>query len=43
MRTAQSLIRIDIIIVWLIVLSVMSLIFEKGFALLEKRLTRDWY
>lgn len=43
MMRAQSLIRIDIIIVCLIVLSVMSLIFEKGFALLEKRLTRDWY
>lgn len=43
MMRSQSLIRIDIIIVCLIVLSVMSLIFEKAFALLEKRLTSNWY
>lgn len=42
MMKSQSLIRIDIIIVCLIVLSVMSLIFEKAFALLEARLTRNW-
>ncbi|NLV71311.1 MAG: ABC transporter permease [Actinobacteria bacterium] len=42
MMRAQSLIRIDIIIVCLIVLSVMCLLFEKLFAVLESRLTRDW-
>jgi len=43
MMRAQSLIRMDIIIACLIVLAIMSLVFEKTFALLEKRLTIDWY
>ena len=43
MMRSQSLVRIDIIIVCLIVLSVMCLIFERGFALLEDKLTSKWY
>ncbi len=39
---AESLIRIDIIIVCLIVLAVMCLIFEKFFQYLEARLTIRW-
>lgn len=39
---AESLIRIDIIIVCLIVLAVMCLAFEKFFAVLEVRLTAAW-
>ena len=39
---AESLIRIDIIIVCLIVLATMCLTFEKFFAYLEARLTRRW-
>jgi NitT/TauT family transport system permease protein len=39
---AESLIRIDIIIVCLIVLAVMCLIFEKFFEYLEARLTAKW-
>ena len=39
---AESLIRIDIIIVCLIVLAVMCLIFEKFFQYLEARLTTRW-
>ena len=39
---AESLIRIDIIIVCLIVLAVMCLTFEKLFAYLEARLTNQW-
>jgi len=39
---AESLMRIDIIIVCLIVLAVMCLMFEKFFAYLEKRLTNQW-
>lgn len=42
MMRAQSLIRIDIIIVCLAVLSLMCLLFEKMFALLEERVTRSW-
>jgi len=42
MMKAESLIRIDIIIVCLIVLSVMCLTFEKFFAYLETRLTSQW-
>ncbi len=42
MMKAQSLIRIDIIIVGLIVLAVMSLSFEKFFAYMETRLTTKW-
>jgi NitT/TauT family transport system permease protein len=42
MMKASSLIRIDIIIVCLIVLSVMCLSFEKLFAYLEMRLTGQW-
>ncbi|MGM0682121.1 MAG: ABC transporter permease [Thermodesulfobacteriota bacterium] len=39
---AESLIRVDIIIVVLIVLAVISLLFERFFAYLEWRLTRKW-
>jgi NitT/TauT family transport system permease protein len=42
MMKASSLIRIDIIIVCLIVLSVMCLSFEKLFAYMEMRLTGQW-
>ena len=42
MMRAESLIRIDIIIVCLIVLAVMCLSFEKFFAYLETRLTSKW-
>lgn len=42
MMKAESLIRIDIIIVCLIVLAVMCLSFEKFFAYMEERLTRQW-
>jgi NitT/TauT family transport system permease protein len=42
MMKAESLIRIDIIIVCLIVLGVMCLSFEKFFAFLEKKLTNRW-
>ncbi len=39
---AESLVRVDIILVCLIVLSVMCLIFEKGFALAEKFMVGKW-
>jgi NitT/TauT family transport system permease protein len=39
---AESLIRIDIIIVCLIVLAVMCLVFEKFFQYMEARLTNRW-
>lgn len=39
---AQSLIRVDIIIVVLIVLAIMSLSFERVFAYLEWRFTKKW-
>jgi NitT/TauT family transport system permease protein len=42
MMRAQSLIRIDIIIVCLIVLGLMTLSFEKFFAFLETRVTARW-
>jgi NitT/TauT family transport system permease protein len=42
MMKAESLIRIDIIIVCLIVLGVMCLSFENFFAVLEKKLTNRW-
>jgi len=42
MMKAESLIRIDIIIVCLIVLGIMCLSFEKLFAFLEKKLTNRW-
>lgn len=42
MMRAQSLIRIDIIIVCLIVLAVMCLIFERFFYFLEARMTTRW-
>ena len=42
MMKAESLIRIDIIIVCLIVLAVMCLSFEKFFAYMETRLTGQW-
>lgn len=42
MMRAESLIRIDIIIVCLIVLAVMCLTFEKFFAYLERKITDKW-
>lgn len=42
MMKAESLIRIDIIIVCLIVLSVMCLTFEKFFAYIEAKITNRW-
>jgi NitT/TauT family transport system permease protein len=42
MMKAESLMRIDIIIVCLIVLAVMCLSFEKFFAFLEAKLTSQW-
>jgi NitT/TauT family transport system permease protein len=39
---AESLIRIDIIIVCLIVLAVMCLAFERFFQYLEARMTARW-
>lgn len=42
MMKAESLIRIDIIIVCLIVLAVMCLSFEKFFAFVEERVTARW-
>jgi NitT/TauT family transport system permease protein len=42
MMRAESLIRIDIIIVCLIVLAVMCLIFERFFQYLEARITTRW-
>lgn len=42
MMKAESLIRMDIIIVCLIVLAVMCLSFEKFFAFLETKLTSQW-
>jgi NitT/TauT family transport system permease protein len=42
MMKAESLIRIDIIIVCLIVLSVMCLSFERLFAYIEARITTKW-
>jgi len=39
---AESLMRIDIIIVCLIVLSLMCLLFEKFFGYLERKLTSQW-
>ena len=42
MMKAESLIRIDIIIVCLIVLAVMCLIFERFFQYLEARITTKW-
>lgn len=42
MMKAQNLIRIDIIIVCLAVLSVMCVLFEKMFAVCEERVTRAW-
>ena len=42
MMRAESLIRVDIIIVCLMVLSVMCLVFEKLFIYLETKLTSGW-
>jgi NitT/TauT family transport system permease protein len=42
MMRSQSLIRIDIIIVCLIVLAVMCLVFERFFQYLEARVTTRW-
>jgi NitT/TauT family transport system permease protein len=42
MMRAESLLRIDIIIICLIVLSVMCLIFENFFAWMENKVTAEW-
>jgi NitT/TauT family transport system permease protein len=42
MMRAESLIRIDIIIVCLIVLAIMCLTFEKSFAYMERKITDKW-
>ena len=42
MMRAESLVRVDIIIVCLIVLSMMCLLFERSFAYLGHRLTSKW-
>ncbi|MBW2056509.1 MAG: ABC transporter permease [Deltaproteobacteria bacterium] len=39
---SESLLRVDIIVVCLIVLSLMGLLFERLFAYLEERMTRNW-
>lgn len=39
---AESLVRVDIIMSCLVVLSVMCLIFEKGFAFMERRMVGRW-
>lgn len=39
---AESLMRLDIIIVVLMILSLMCFLFEKIFIILEKRFTEDW-
>lgn len=39
---AESLVRVDIILSCLVVLSVMTLLFEKGFAFMERRMTGKW-
>ena len=39
---AENLVRIDIIMVCLIVLSIMCLLFEKGFALAERKMVGRW-
>lgn len=43
MLRAESLIRIDIIVVCLIVLAVMTYIFDKLFGYMENRVTARWY
>jgi len=42
MMRAESLMRIDIIIVCLIVLSMMCLLFEKLFVILDEKFTAKW-
>jgi NitT/TauT family transport system permease protein len=42
MMRAESLVRVDIILVCLMLLSVMSLLFEKFFCFLEKKITGHW-
>jgi NitT/TauT family transport system permease protein len=42
MMRAESLVRFDIIIICLILLSIMTLIFEKTFSMLEKKVTGQW-
>lgn len=39
---SESLLRVDIIIVCLMVLSVMCLAFERVFQYIETRLTKEW-
>ena len=42
MMQAENLVRVDIILVCLMLLSVMSLLFEKFFCFLEEKITGDW-
>jgi ABC-type nitrate/sulfonate/bicarbonate transport system permease component len=42
MMRAESLVRVDIILVCLMLLSVMSLLFEKFFCFLEEKITGHW-
>ena len=42
MMKAQSLIRVDIIIICLMILSLMCFVFERCFLVLERRLTDVW-
>ena len=39
---SESLLRVDVIMVCLIVLSLMGLLFERVFARLEEKMTRTW-
>jgi hypothetical protein len=42
MMRAENLVRVDIILVCLMLLSVMSLLFEKFFCFLEEKITGHW-
>lgn len=43
MMKAESLIRVDIVIVCLMVLSIMCFCFERFFLFMEKKITEQWY
>lgn len=43
MMKAESIIRIDIVIVCLIVLSIMCFLFERFFIFMEKKITKNWF
>lgn len=42
MMRAESLVRVDVILVCLLLLSVMCLLFERFFILVEEQLTAGW-